>query len=85
MGNSNKNTRNVKEKKSVFFEFYLKVSYNNLCSSFVIQLVYFSNNFYMTHIDLENFREISETARTLYCEEVSGTIDDTRSRIDNLV
>lgn len=68
-----------------FFEFYLKVGYNNLCSSFITQLVYFSNNFYMTHIDLENFKEISANARNLYCEEVTGTIDDTRSKIDDLV
>lgn len=51
----------------------------------MVNLVYFSNNFYMTHIDLENFREISETARTLYCEEVIGAIDDTRYKIDGLV
>lgn len=39
----------------------------------------------MTHIDLENFKEISANAKNLYCEDIIVTIDETCSRIGALV
>lgn len=39
----------------------------------------------MTHIDLENFKDISAKAKYLYCEDVNDAIDDTCSQVKGLV